>query len=219
VAIGDITGDDHADLVVGANDNNRVWVYAGSSLTNPFFLTGPNNSGFGYGLAIGNLAGSTSPYLGLLAITGRNAATGYIYGGPATSTSVASSVIQPAALTFPLASLELGDINGDGVADILIGSPNIFCTGTAYLYRSGASGYQSRFLWARLRAEIRSFTDRVPPWWREPKLCLSATCPRRSTVSLTPARLTFTCYRKRSISARGTRRSRRNSAPQMTSSD
>jgi len=144
VAIGDITGDGHADLVVGANDNNRVWVYAGSSLTNPFFLTGPNNSGFGYGLAIGNLAGSTSPYLGLLAITGRNIATGYIYGGPVTSTSVASSVIQPAALTFHLASLELGDINGDGIADILMGSPNIGCTGTAYLYRSSASGYQSQ---------------------------------------------------------------------------
>src|SRR5258706_10909419 len=68
VAIGDITGDVNADLVVGASGSGRVWVYPGRSLANPFFLTNAT-SGFGSAVAIGNFAGGTGPNLGLLAST------------------------------------------------------------------------------------------------------------------------------------------------------
>jgi hypothetical protein len=143
VAIGDITGDAAADLVIGASGSSRVWVYPGSSLANPFFLTTQDN-GLGSGVAIANLAGSISPYLGLLAVTDLFTARGYIFGGPVNSTSTASSVLQPAELDFPEAGLDVGDVNGDGIADVLIGSRGTGCNGSAYLYKSSLSGYQAQ---------------------------------------------------------------------------
>jgi hypothetical protein len=135
VAIGDVTGDTNMD-VIACCGSAGAYIYPGPSLSNPITFAatgrvGAANVDGGYtDLIIGNVASSSTP----------NAA---VYSG------LVSAGQQPAFTVTPIAGLDAswlndldaGDINGDGLADLLIGAPNTqpsnACpsnTGTAYVF-------------------------------------------------------------------------------------
>ena len=134
VAIGDITGDGKAELVVGASGSNRAWVFYGAGLTTSYYLTA--SGGFGTGVAIANMTGAPGGYLDLLAITNTSTAKGYIYAGPVTSGENPASILQPAEVDWPQSALDFGDVDGDGLADVMMGSESTGCSGSAYLFLS-----------------------------------------------------------------------------------
>src|SRR5712692_6619019 len=133
VAIGDVTGDSNMD-VIACCGSAGVYVYPGPSLSNPFTFSatvgvGAANvdGGLYTDLIIGNVASSSTP----------NAA---VYSG------LISAGQQPAFTVTPISGLDAGwlndldasDINGDGLAEILIGAPNAepsqACGGTGAAY-------------------------------------------------------------------------------------
>jgi hypothetical protein len=179
VAIGDITGDSRPELVVGASGSGRAWVFYGSGLSSSFYLTA---SGLGTGVAIANMTGAPGGFADLLAITDfQSTKKGYIYAGAVTSGETPASVLQPAEVDWPQSALDIGDIHGDGLADVMMGSESTGCSGSAYLYLNSASGFTSQV-----------FVGPPPRRWsRGPRLCWSGTSGRRKAAYRTPAKCTF----------------------------
>ena len=134
VAIGDITGDTTPELVVGASGSNRAWVFYGSGLSSSFYLTA--SGGLGAGVAIAKMTGAAGGFADLLAITDTSTAKGYIYAGAVFSGENPKPVLQPAEVDWPQSALDVGDVDGDGLADVMMGSESTGCSGSAYLFLS-----------------------------------------------------------------------------------
>jgi hypothetical protein len=150
IAIGDVTGDMTPDLIVGANGSNRVWVYPNSSsgFTTPFYLTETASNGLGWAVAVANMPGSSSGYRSLLSIEAFNISnpSALVYSGPTTSGATPSFVLNPVELNWSQSAIDFADINGDGFDDMIIGAQSTGCSGSAFLYMSGAAtptSYQS----------------------------------------------------------------------------
>jgi len=136
VAIGDVTGDSNMD-VIACCGSAGAYVYPGRSFSSPITFSASGrvgaanvDGGLYTDLIIGNVASSSTP-------------NGGVYSG------LVSAGQQPAFTVTPVAGLDggwlndldAGDINGDGLADIMIGAsntqPSNACpanTGTAYVF-------------------------------------------------------------------------------------
>lgn len=152
LAIGDVNNDGFADLAVGAFNYNtrvgRVYVYHGGSTGIPNTasqtLTGTADSNFGISVALGDANGDGYEDLAVGA-NGYDTVVGqtHIYHGGSTGISDTSSQ----TLTGELAGdtfgsrLAMGDANGDGYADLVVGaSYHDSATGRAYVYHGGSTG-------------------------------------------------------------------------------
>jgi hypothetical protein len=162
MAIGDVTGDGAPDLVVaassatvgGASGAGMIFVYP-SPLTSASYhglTTGINDDNLGFQLGWGALSSSTATDV---VATGRwpGSTTDnprvLIFSGPITGERSASSFdfLPYAGLAAGYATrLDVGDLTGDGRAEVIVGAPNAVnstsCTadvGAAHLYLSNPS--------------------------------------------------------------------------------
>lgn len=161
--VGDVNGDGFADVAVGlaAYDNNpganegRVFVYFGAA-GNTFDIT-PDvttlsfqaGAAFGASVAGGgdiNADGFADFVVGaLLADNGQtDEGIAYVYFGGASVNSVADAELESnvAGAQLGASVAVVGDVNGDGFADVLVGAPNYSNPqtneGAAFLYFGGA---------------------------------------------------------------------------------
>jgi hypothetical protein len=155
VSAGDVNGDGYSDVVVGAYGNNaggtdagRVYVYyGGPGVDNvaDLVLTGeasPDNFGTSVS-ATGDVNGDG--YADVIVGAPHNAALGgstgraYVfYGGPAPD-AVADLVLtgEEALSSFGAAVSAVGDVNGDGFGDFVVGAYAYRTIGRAYLFFGG----------------------------------------------------------------------------------
>lgn len=157
--VADINGDGWPDLVVGAYNqsgavanNGAVLVFLGSAKGLPAtpsqVLEGPStNSFFGWKIrALGDFNHDGYADIAVSAI-GANGNLGalYIYKGSASglATTPVSTLTGAAPWTYFGRIFEVGDTNGDGIPDILVGasSPVGGIPGMAWIYRGSTSGY------------------------------------------------------------------------------
>ena len=166
VAIADVTGSTAQDLIVGApvsivggqSGAGRVLIFPGPvSATNYLSLTtGVKYDLLGTYVAAGDIDGDASAdgYMDVLAtgsvdgtVGGRQGnprALGYY--GPVSGGQSSSFILQPQSnldLGWSTTQPAVGDVNGDGLADVMIGAPNAgsgqICGGAAYLWLSSGT--------------------------------------------------------------------------------
>jgi VCBS repeat protein len=156
VAIADVTGTGAKDLIVGApgttinkaTSAGRVFVFPGpvnaaSYLT---YSTGGKSDSYGRKVGGGDVDGDSVS--DLLAATAWNTTSkAQVYHGLVSSGQAANYVLQPLSglnAGWSTTEPDIADVNGDGLADILIGAPNAesspVCGGVAYLYLSNGLG-------------------------------------------------------------------------------
>jgi hypothetical protein len=151
---GDITGDGRPDFIVGApfhdtagNDSGRAYVYSGATAAQLFAFDGPSvGNAFGWSVAAaGDVDGDGTGDLvvggpGIFLAGGSSQGTGVarVYSGA--SGAVLHTLNGPAVGSrFGSAVAGIGDVNGDGRADILVGAEAGAGAGQAFVI-SGMTG-------------------------------------------------------------------------------
>jgi Cohesin domain/FG-GAP repeat len=143
VAIGDVAGDSTRDLIVATGSN--IVVYPGSIFSSsppaPITLAVENSQ-----VAAANV--DAAPANDLVVATGADVANVDVLKGPVFS-GEAASIVLSAESGFTSGwgtGFDVGDINGDGLADVIVGAPNTSPStacpanvGSAYIYLSNAS--------------------------------------------------------------------------------
>ena len=158
---GDMNGDGYADVIIGAyqydsgqTNEGRAYVYLGGAtgLSSTSVWTAESNNsnaefgwsvgaagdinGDGYGDAIVGALGETKAYVFLGGASGGDATADWTGNGPANS-------------EYGYSVSTAGDINGDGLSDVLVGAP-VYGTnnvGKAYLYTGVAGGTLATTNW------------------------------------------------------------------------
>jgi len=148
---GDANGDGYADMVVGAwrynSQTGRAYVYQGStnglSATPALTLTGSaTNNSFGVSVATAGDVNGDGYADVVVGADEYNSYTGraYMYHGGADGLSAApGNTLTGDEFGWSLATA--GDVNGDGYADVIVGTPwHSSDSGRAHIYHGGASG-------------------------------------------------------------------------------
>jgi hypothetical protein len=150
--LGDTDEDGFAEFAVGASGGG-VHLYAGSAgglAPSPTQrITAPTGAGMNFGAQVANVGdvnGDGRADLAVAAIdTNSNAGTVYVYagvrGGVAPAPMATLQAPDGRESFFGWAMTAVGDINGDGYGDLLVGASRFAVyTGRAYLFAGGAGG-------------------------------------------------------------------------------
>jgi hypothetical protein len=148
---GDVNGDGYADLIVGANDARasagRAYVFFGGSAgvgTAPsVMLEAPDGGSGNFGWSVASAGDVDGDGFADL-IVGAHRAVGdegraYVYRGSAAGPEVAPSTtlvaVDGAPGYFGASVASAGDVDGDGLADVVVGAFGVAAgAGSAYLY-------------------------------------------------------------------------------------
>jgi hypothetical protein len=149
----DVNGDGFADLAVGTDQSGQVHVFLGSatglSATPALSLPGPEGSGYFFQASLANAGDVNGDGYADLAV-GEPLAMDHIgrvrvYLGSATglSTTPAQTLTGPDGAwdIFGASVTSVGDVNGDGYADLAVGAPAVMDdTGRVHVYLGSATG-------------------------------------------------------------------------------
>ena len=160
MAMGNVNGDGKADVAVGVPsedvggnaDQGRAYVFSGTSGSLLFTLNTPNPqayASFGFSLAVGDVNDDGKADIAVGAPgedVGDNNSQGRVYVFSSADGSLLFTLDTPnpqAGVTFGR-SLAMGDVNGDGKGDIVVGAPfaqvgDNYNQGRAYIF-SGTDG-------------------------------------------------------------------------------
>ena len=160
VAVGDVNGDGKADIVVcafletvaGNSSQGRVYVFSGSGGTLLFTLDTPNpqaNAYFGYPVAVGDVNGDGKADIavgapGETGVGNTTQGRAYVFSGADGSLLLTLDDPNPQTNADFGYSVAVGEVNGDGKADIAVGATGEDVDGNvdqgrAYVF-SGADG-------------------------------------------------------------------------------
>jgi hypothetical protein len=148
---GDVNGDGYADVVVGAYWYGHAYVYLGGAngiSTSPITLVGSGNQ-FGISVAgAGDVNGDG--YADILVGANRDGpGVAYLFLGSANGPSASPLAItspvpmQTFSINFGYSVSGAGDVNGDGLSDVVIGSATFVNGGVALVYLGTAGGLAS----------------------------------------------------------------------------
>lgn len=173
--VGDVNGDGFADVAVGAaawdatanGNEGRVFVYfggAGTSFSTSVDVTlfsSQVSAAFGSSVSGGDINGDgfSDIVVGSILYDNGQADEGnaFAYFGSASFDIVTDGTLQSnlAGAQFGASVSVVGDVNGDGYADVLVGAPGFNANlGAAYLYFGGAGTSINDTVDARLDGEI-----------------------------------------------------------------
>ncbi len=170
-AAGDVNGDGYADVIVGAryydngqSNEGRAFVYHGSAagLSAAAWSVESNRAGAYFGFSVSaagdvNGDGYADVVVGAPFYTNGEAAEGraFVYYGSASGLNAAgawSAEGNQAMAWFGFSVSAAGDVNGDGYADVIVGTPSYDSgqtdEGRAYLYHGSASGLNAAAAWS-----------------------------------------------------------------------
>ena len=147
-AAGDVNGDGYADVVVGGRTTSAVWVYLGSatglSTARAVRLAPPTADQIGFGTSVTGLGDIDADGYADFAVGAPDSAgfpgSVYIYrGASAGPGTLPPIVLRPAASVTNFGRLVAsgGDVNGDGLADLLVGTSR---AATSALYAGSMAG-------------------------------------------------------------------------------
>ncbi|MBL8008294.1 MAG: FG-GAP repeat protein [Ignavibacteria bacterium] len=155
---GDVNGDGYSDVIAGAPDSNKAFVYFGSasglSVNPDWSATSSSNTGFGYSVSAAgdnNGDGFSDVIIGAPGGTGQ----AFVYNGSASglsSNSVWSVSSDGSTGSLGFSVRTAGDVNGDGYSDVLVcgyspkayvynGSPAGFLTVNNWSYNGGSGAF------------------------------------------------------------------------------
>jgi hypothetical protein len=151
---GDVNGDGYADVVVGAygytSGVGRAYLYLGAAnglaTTIATTLTGAAGDQFGYSVATAGDVNGDGYADVVVGAPHYNSDTGRVHvylGGASRLASTAATIQTGAAIFnhFGQSVATVGDVNGDGYADVAVGAPYYAdYTGQVYVYLGGPGG-------------------------------------------------------------------------------
>jgi hypothetical protein len=177
---GDVNGDGYSDVVIGAysydngqTDEGRAYLYLGSAsglAMTPAWTAESNQANALFGESVASAGdvngdGYSDVIVGAIYFDNGQADEGraYLYlgsgSGLATLPAWTAEADQASAL-FGRSVAAAGDVDGDGYADVVIGSSysnGEFYEGRAYLYRGSASGLATTPAWTAESDQVNAF--------------------------------------------------------------
>ncbi len=133
---GDVNRDGTYDVIVGAPDSDRAYVYVGTrgAASAPIVLTGPAGSHFGR--MVSTALDLNNDYADDVIVASDNRVDVFMGSLTGTTTTPALTLTGLPGSRFGEAAGVAGDVNGDGASDFAVGAPGL---NTVYVYHGNTT--------------------------------------------------------------------------------